>query len=136
MATKYTAETGGKRGASTQRGWVLPERWRLASSRRIFTKVALDPLAKFVLLDPVWPSLGEHPARMQRVPGRLHLATSSFSPTWFPAGSVNAEAIHNAVPKWSVVPNEESLGERNPYVIDNQIPAPEISDMEVGSSLY
>jgi hypothetical protein len=102
----------------------------------MFTKVGLDPLAKVVLLDPVWPAFGKHPARMQRVPGRLHLATSPFGPTRFPAGGVDAEAIHNAVPKRSVVPNEESLGERNPYVIDNQVPASEISDTEVGSGIY
>jgi hypothetical protein len=99
-------------------------------------KVRLDLPAKVVLTDPVWPALGKRPPRVQRVPCRLHLAASSFGPTRFPAGSVDAEAVHNAVPKRSVVPDEESLGKRNPDVVDDQVPAPEISNPKVGSSLH
>ena len=99
-------------------------------------KMGLDLLTKVVPTDPVWPALGERPARVQRVPGRLHLAASSFGPTGFPAGSVDAEAVHDAVPKRSVVPDEESLGKRNPDVVDDQVSAPEISDPKVGDSLH
>jgi hypothetical protein len=49
---------------------------------------------------------------------------------------MNTEAVYNAVPKRSVMPDEESLGERDPYVINDQIPAPEINDVEVGDSLH
>lgn len=49
---------------------------------------------------------------------------------------MNAKAVYNAVPKRSVVPDKKSLSERNPYVVDDQVPTPEISDIEVRSSLY
>jgi len=65
---------------------------------------------------------------VQRVPGRLHLAAPAFSSAGFPARSMNTEAVNDAIPERPIVPDEKTLGEWNPNVINNQIPASEISD--------
>lgn len=104
-------------------------------TRGMFTKMDFDLLANLGLLKSVWSPFGEGPTRMQRVPWGLHLAPPSFGAAGFSARSMNTEAIHDTVPKRSIVADEEALGKRNPYVIDDQVATSKVSAVEVGDGL-
>lgn len=91
--------------------------------------MGFDLRANLAFLNPVGPTLREWPTRMQRVPRRLHLTAPAFSSAGFPARRMNAEAVNDAIPKRPVMPDEKPLGEWDPNVINNEVPASEISDV-------
>src|SRR3990172_11520626 len=41
------------------------------------------------------------------------------------------ESVHDEVPDWARVADEDGLAERNPDVLDNQVATPEVSGLEV-----
>ena len=81
--------------------------------------MGFDLRANLALLNSVGPTLREWPTRVQRVPGRLHLAAPAFSSAGFSARSMNAKAVNDAIPKRPIMPDEKSLSKWNPYVIND-----------------